>query len=364
MLAGDDQLRRARARRLRWSDRPRNPMSRLLSAAPRRRPATRRRVAAALALALLAWLAPAAAHAADALRLAASRGPVSLPLYVAQRRGFFADEGLEVTLADCIGGTRCLRQVLDDKADVATTSEMPVVLQAFAHADVAILATMVHASDNLKLIARKASGVTRSEQLGGHRIGVIAGTAAQYLLETHLLNVGVDPQHVTMVPLQAEETVEALRGGRIDAVAVWEPYGYAALHGAEAVGLRLPLSGGYIENYNLVGRRGLFARRGEAFVRLLRAVERAEQFIQDDPAAAQAILREQLGLDQRFVDWVWGGLAFRLSLDQSLLSTMEGEVRWAQREGHVAEGARPNVLTLVHSAPLKAVKPSAVGIGG
>ncbi|MES1163974.1 MAG: ABC transporter substrate-binding protein, partial [Rhizobacter sp.] len=213
-------------------------------------------------------------------------------------------------------------------------------------------------------IARKASGITRSEQLGGRKVGVTAGTAAQYLLETHLLNVGVDPQHVTMVPLQAEDTVDALRSGRIDGVAVWEPYGYAALHGADPVGLRLPLGGGYIESYNLVGRRSVMARRDDALVRLLRAVERAEQFIQAHPADAQAILREQLKLDQHFVDWVWLGLGFRLSLDQALVSTMEGEVRWAQREGHVAEGARPNVLTLVHAAPLKAVKPAAVGIGG
>ncbi len=99
-------------------------------------------------------------------------------------------------------------------------------------------------------------------------------------------------------------------------------------------------------------------------VRLLRAVERAEQFIQDHPAQAQAILREQLKLDQSFVDWVWGGLGFRLSLDQALLTTMEGEARWAQREGHVAERARPNMLTLIHAGPLRAVKPGAVGTGG
>ena len=339
-------------------------MTRFPSAPAIRRPATLLRVVTALPLAVLAWLAPPAAGAAETVRIAASRSPVSLPLYVAQQRGFFADEQLEVAIADCIGGSRCLRLVLDDKADLATASEMPVVLQAFAHADVAILATMAHASDNLKLIARKASGVTRSEQLDGRRVGVIAGTAAQYLLETHLLNVGVDPHHVSLLPLQAEETVEALRSGRIDAIAVWEPFGYAALHGADAVGLRLPLGGGYIESYNLVGRRSQLMRRDGAMVRLLRAVERAEQFIQAHPAEAQAILREQLKLDQHFVDWVWGGLAFRLSLDQALLTTMEGEVRWAQREGHVAEGARPNVLTLIHAGPLKAVKPLAVGTGG
>jgi len=331
-------------------------------AKPTLRCATPRGAMATLVMAASGWLMPPAA-AADTLRIAATRAPVSLPLYVAQRLGFFADEHVDVVISDCVGGTRCLRQVLDDKVDLATTSEMPIVLQAFAHGDVAIVATMAHATDNLKLIARKASGVTRGEQLDGRKVGVIAGTAAQYLLETHLLAVGVDPRHVTMVPLQAEETVAALQSGRIDAIAVWEPFGYAAMHGADAVGLRLPLTGGYIESYDLVGRRSRVGQHDVALARLLHAIDRAEQFIQANPAEAQAILRDQLKLDQHFVDWVWGGLGFRLSLDQALLTTMEGEMRWAQREGHVPEGARPNVLTLIHSGPLKSVKPDAVGTG-
>jgi len=337
-------------------------MTRACSRTPRRLLA-RRRPAAALAVAAMAWLSPGPA-AADTLRIAASRSPVSLPLYVAQSRGFFADEGLDVTVTDCVGGSRCLRQLLEGQADVATSAESSVIQQAFQHADVAIVATMVHANDNIKLIARRASGALIDHTVQMHSVGVIVGSAAQYALELHLLSVGVDPRRVTMVPLQPEETVAALRDGRIDAVTLWEPYSYVALHGAEPVGLRLPLAGGYIETYNLVGRQALFAHRDDAVVRLLRAVERAEQFIQARPADAQAILRGRLQLDQDFVDWVWAGLAWRLSLDQALLSTMEGEVRWAQRERHVAEGARPNVLTLVHPGPLRAIRPDAVGIGG
>ena len=326
-------------------------------------PVPRRRAAAALALAALAWLAPGPARA-DPLRVAASRGPLSLPLFIAQRQGFFAGEGLEVSFIDCIGGRRCLRLVLDGKADVATSAEMAVVQESFAHGDAAIVATMVHASDNLKLVARKGGDIARSEQLAGRRMGVSVGTSAQYQLELHLLAVGVDPRRVAMVPLQPEDMAGALKDGRIDAAVVWEPFAYAALHGADPVGVRLPLAGGYIENYGLAARQALIAQRGDVVVRLLRAVDSAEQFIQAHPAEAQAVLRERLQLDQGFVDWVWGSLAWRLSLDQSLLSTMEGEARWAQRERHVAEGARPNVLMLVHAGPLKAVKPAAVGFGG
>lgn len=337
-------------------------MTRTPFAAALNRPSAPWRATVALACAALCWLGGAGARAADTLRIAATQAPVSLPLYVAQQRGFFADEQLEVAIADCIGGTRCLRQLRDGKVDLATSSEMPVVLQAFTQPDLAIIATMARANDNLKLIARRSSGVTRSEQLDGRRVGLIVGSAAQYVLETQLLDAGVDPQHVAMVPLQAEDSVEALRSGRVDAVAVWEPYGYAALHGADAVGLRLALSGGYIEHYNLVAGRALFGRDDE-LARLLRAIQRAEQFIAARPAEAQAILRQQLKIEQGFVDWVWPGLGFRLSLDQALVSTMEGEARWAQREGHVPGGLRPNVLTLIHAGPLKSVDPAAVGTG-
>ncbi len=351
------------------SDTARSPADSHRSAALPVPSASRRLRQAAAALAVVATgllAAPSAAAAGEALRIAASRGPKSLPLYVAAQRGFFHDEGLDVTVEDCIGGTRCLRRLLDGAADIATASEMPVVLHAFAGSDVAVIATMVKTSDDLKLIVRRGSGIVRGEQLDGRRIGVIAGTSAQYLLEIHLLNVGVDPHRVTAVPMQPEEVVAALRTGRIDAVAVWEPFGYEALHGvagAEAVGVRLPLSGGYIETFNLVAPRRLFGAHDATLVRLLRAVERAEQFILERRADAQAILRGHLQVDQQVVDWIWPGLGYRLSLDQSLLTTMDSETRWALREGHVRGDARPNVLTLVYPGPLKAVRPSAVGTG-
>jgi len=327
-----------------------------------RRPATRLQRALCAVLAAMLLGAPAAVMA-ERLRIAASRTPVSLPLYVAAQRGYFRDEGLDVQLDDCIGGQRCLRRVLDGQADFAATSEMPVVLHAFERGDVAILATIANASDNLKLLARKASGVTRGEQLSGRNVGVIINTAGQYMLETHLFNIGVDPRRVNMVPMQAEDMLPALRDGRVDAVCVWEPYAWQALQSAEPVALRLPFSGGYIETFNLVAPRSRFGRDDALLEHLLRAIDRAESTIQADPAAAQATLAKHLGVDQRFVDWVWHGLSFRLSLEQSLITTMESEARWAQREGHVVGGSRPNALTLIYPGPLKAIRPAAVGTG-
>jgi hypothetical protein len=51
-----------------------------------------------------------------------------------------------------------------------------------------------------------------------------------------------------------------------------------------------------------------------------------------------------------------------LSADQSLVSLLENEARWALREGHVS-GAKPaNYLDLLYLPPLSKASPSAVSI--
>ena len=71
-------------------------------------------------------------------------------------------------------------------------------------------------------------------------------------------------------------------------------------------------------------------------------------------------MRQRLLLDPAVIDQVWPSFSFRLSLEQSLLTTMEGEARWAVREAHVGNVQIPNFLRIVHTAPLRSVRSDAV----
>ena len=81
------------------------------------------------------------------------------------------------------------------------------------------------------------------------------------------------------------------------------------------------------------------------------------------PAQAQAVLRHALQLDQAFIDAVWSGYDYRLTLRQSLVSTMEAQARWAVRSAQVPAGAVPiNMLDIIELAPLRSAAPAAVTI--
>lgn len=319
-----------------------------------------RRVACGWAAWIALLLVPGLAQA-EPLRLAVSRTPLSLPLYVAEEKGYFAAESLDVQLQECIGGQRCLGLLLEGRADVATVADLPLALAAFERPEFSIIGTFVTATDDLKIVVRgprsAESGVTTK------RIGVPMGSAAQYFLDLHLIVAGIDPRTVRIVDLRPEQLVDALVSGKVDAIACWEPYGYQALKTLGAQAHALDASNGYIQTFNLAVQRRLVVAQDAALERLLRVMRRAEQFIQQEPEAAKAILRQRLNLTQDFVEFAWPSFSYRLGLDQSLIATLESQARWALREGVIRGKLPPNYLSFVHAAPLRRVKPTAAAVG-
>ncbi len=316
-----------------------------------------------LVLALALTLSGAATPRATAgeLAIAVSRSSLSLPLYVAEERGFYADEGVTVRSVECVGGHRCIRLMLDGSVALATSSEMPVMLNGLVQPDFAIVATFATSKRDVKVVARRSAGIRGAADLAGKRVATFGGTSAHYFLDLFLLFNGVDPRASTTVLLTPEQIVGALVEGRVDAMAVFEPFAHQALQALGADGVVLPNTRIYTETFNLSARRRLIAEREADLVRLLRALVRAQRFIRDEPRAAQDILRRRMGVDAGYVEATWRDFEYRLSLSQPLISTMEGQARWAVREGHVPPMGRiPNFLRLVAPEPLGQADPAAV----
>ena len=316
-----------------------------------------RAFAGACALALAAGRAQA-----EPLVLAVSPGPVSLPIYVAQARGLFRDEGLDLALRPCASGRECYKWLADGQVEVATAAELVVATGAASRHDLAIVATISASSYQIKLVARRSARIEQAPQVRGKRVGTVPGSSAQYFLDNWLVFNDIRPDAVHVVGLAPDQLVPALEARDVDAIAIWEPLAAQAAQalGGDAVTFASPRV--YTQHFNLVSARTTIARREADVERLLRALVRAQRLIRDDPAAARALLAERLHVTPAIAAAVMEGQDYRVRLDQSLVTTMQGQARWAARAGGNGALAGVDVLRSIAPAPLRSVDASAVGI--
>ena len=308
---------------------------------------------------LAAW--GAVAQAGHPLVLAVSRSPLSLPVYVAQARDFFSAEGVAVNVAECEIGRRCLDRLLGGGADLATVAALPLVRAALQGRRFGVVATLATSRNDAKIVTRRGTGIDSAAALAGRRVGTFTGTSAHFLLELSLLGAGVDPGRVTIVPLEPEDAAGALQSGRVDAVALFEPYAWRTVRSLGPEALVLSDRRQHVESWNLVAAEALDRSHDADLAALCRALLRAVRFIEAEPGQADAILRRRLGLDEAATAWVRPDIEYGIDLRQSLLHGLEEQARWALRSGQ-AQGAMPNFLTHLRPGPLASVQPRAVTV--
>jgi NitT/TauT family transport system substrate-binding protein len=155
---------------------------------------------------------------------------------------------------------------------------------------------------------------------------------------------------------------KALADGRVDALSVWEPNGFLThkLMGQEA--LIFPSKNYYRETFNLVFSKEYIHKHPQLIVRTLKALHHAIQFIHQQPKQAQQILTRKLQLDNDFISWVWQDLNFQLSLDQSLIKTLETESEWAIKNNIVKKSREIDYTRYLYLDALTKVDSSMVTV--
>ncbi len=298
----------------------------------------------------------------EKLTIAVSDWPASLPIYIAQEKGFFRKQGLDISLQSCNSGNLGIEDVLAGRADLVTSTETPLARAIVESKPVAIVATMAEANKAMMVVARRDRGISNSLDLRGRRVGVVRGSSADFYLHVHLTTSYINPRSVRIVHLRAEEIVGALLKGRVDAVSAWPPYTMVLQKklGSNAVTLHDPDI--YTATWNLSGSRKFIQNNPERVKRVLRALLLANGYIRTDPISARTIFEKYAGKEGAPSPEDWLEYRFAAGLDESLVLNLEEQARWilGSREAR----RMPNFLDFVDLAPLLAVHPAGVEIAG
>jgi NitT/TauT family transport system substrate-binding protein len=227
---------------------------------------------------------------------------------------------------------------------------------------VSIVATIFTVEKDPGIIGRKDKGVLTLASLNGKRIGVTLGTSGHFVLDAFLIREKLSTDDVTLRDLQPQELADALLKGDVDAVATWEPYLDSLRTQLGANGMIFYSEGIYELPFNIAGTRDYVVSHPEMIKKLVRALVRAERLCRDEPDAARQIIASAMNVSLEDLQEVWPTYRFSVTLDQSLLLTLEDETRWAIKNQLTNRTNIPNYLDHVYLDALEAVMPTAVTV--
>jgi len=147
-----------------------------------------------------------------------------LPLTIAERKGFFKEQGLEVEIQDFAGGARSLQALVGGSVDVVTGAyEHTIRMQAKGQDIRAVIE--LGRFPAIAVAVKKDRKYNGPADFKGMKIGVTApGSSTNMLMNFVLAQAGLSPSDASFIGIgSAQSALAAMQKGEIDAVSHLEP---------------------------------------------------------------------------------------------------------------------------------------------
>jgi NitT/TauT family transport system substrate-binding protein len=298
----------------------------------------------------------------EKITIAYSTIPYTALFQVAFEKGFFLTEGLDVTPQPHPFGKVALDAVLEGKADIATPADTPIMFAVTSGKKIYAVAEIAISNKSLAIIARKDRGIASPLDLRGKNVGASLGTTGDFFMDSFLITRGIGRNEVNIVDMKPDEMLDALLKGRVDAVSTWIPNIQYVQNGLGDTSITFYDEAIFNELICLAASQEFVEQHPETIKKVLRALIRAEMFIKKNPEESKRLVAAFIKIDRPLLDTIWDSFDFRVTLDQSLLISLEDQTRWAMKNRLTEIASTPNYLNYIYFDGLATVKPEAVRI--
>jgi NitT/TauT family transport system substrate-binding protein len=231
------------------------------------------------------------------------------PFYVAQEKGFFAENNVNVQLERIEGDVERRAAIASGRLDgIALTLDAMIVLRTNGIPLKTLMAIDVSNGGD-GIVAIKA--IQSVEDLKGRQIAFPTGLPSHFFLYSALKSRNLDIADIKPIPMDADAAGSAFASGKLDAAVTWEPW----LSKASEVGRghilidsrQLP---GKIQDV-LFMREEVVAQRSAEIESLIKAWYQAVNFTAAHPQEAQAIMAKALGIPSDKVAKLVAGIRYQ-----------------------------------------------------
>lgn len=240
----------------------------------------------------------AAAHAADKLTVQLDwlPGGDKSFVYAGLKEGFFAAEGLDVTILPGRGSADAITKVATGAADVGFGG-ISALMMAAAEGGVPVKAVMsLYSKQPDALFTAKGSGIQSLKDVAGKTVATSTFSSSNALWPVILESNGIDPSKVKLLKVDPSTLAPMLAQGRVDATINWVTVAPAVQSVLKQAGKELvvvPWSSYGLDGYgwSVVASDKIIKERPEVLKRYLKALNKALQFALDDPQKSAADLK-------------------------------------------------------------------------
>lgn len=218
-------------------------------------------------------------------------GGWDIPFFLALDKGYYEDEGLDVTIREGSGSAASIQSLLGGANDIVESDGGSTAILAAEASGFVSVATLADRFGST-LVSHKSDGIEEPADLEGKSIGISMGGTDAKLLDSFLEVNGVDPSSVTIQSLRPDQKAQYLTAGKVDAI-TFVDYSAVSIAPLDTLNLmRLSDHGISQVGLNLVVRDDWLEDNGDALSGFLRATAKAFEEAQADPAeAVEALMK-------------------------------------------------------------------------
>lgn len=269
---------------------------------------------------------------------------------IAVEKGFFEDEGLSVKTMRFSSGPACTEALVYGNAEFGTMGDTTGIITTSQGHPVKIICSHGGGEHRHRIIVSETSNIETIGDLEGKRIGVKKGTSTHggFLLFAEKYGLDLENEIVDMRP---SDQLTALAAGELDAIVASEPTPSLAI--ANGYGRELVTLGGLNNTYPILilVHTQFTHEHPETVVKMLRALIRATDFIQNNLDEAANIQATITGLDAEVVKNAMSFHYYNVCMVQETKDSLANMATFLKNMGQISE--IPDFNTVIETSYLE-----------
>lgn len=289
--------------------------------------------------------------------------PLNGLLTVAYDKGFFEDEGLDVEAVEFTSGKAALQAFLGGSLDISISGEVPVMYSALSGNEFYVISQLVERTKaDIRIVALKDGDLDTPKAYFNEKKRKLAtsfGGGPEFYTYNFLKKY--DITDIELISQKPPDMPAALASKSVDAIAVFEPFAFFAEERLEGETISFSDEDLYSELFVLVADREWVNENKEVVAKVIRALKRAGDFMEDNAEEAKVVMIEYTKLDKETLDGIWDKYVYKPALTDRLVDYLTKEAEWAiETEKVDAETKIPDFGEYVYSEALEDIAPEYV----